>query len=180
MIVGRVRLIVWTLSFSLVPDPVSVLSGAGRFRRRVSLFGVFVMGWFYPAEVEGRRELLDLLSSDSPAFRRARRYCCGNVLWVLWEPIGAAAPVADPWIGCYLMQRVGGRWGYKALCEESGPFYWSCPPAFLELAPVVDPEWREDVRAYWKRRAARRAERAALRRSWGDVPKRVPRGWSSV
>jgi hypothetical protein len=41
--VGRVRLIVWTLFFSLVPDLFLFLSGAGRFRRRVSLFCV---RWF--------------------------------------------------------------------------------------------------------------------------------------
>jgi hypothetical protein len=175
-----VRLIV-SMSFCfLVPDSVSVSVRRRSIRRRVSLLEVFVMGWFYPSEVSSRRELLDMLSSDSAAFVRSRRYCCGNVLWILWEPVGAAAPVSDPWIGCYLLHRCGGRWGYKALCEESGPFYWSCPPAFLEAAPVVNAEWREGVRAYWKRRAAKRAERAALRRSWGDIPRRVPRGWSSV
>lgn len=120
------------------------------------------MGWFYPASVSSRADLLAMLSSDSEAFRCARRSCCGNVLWILWEPVGAAVPVADPWIGCYLMQRSGGAWGYKPMSEDCGPYYYSCPPAFLAVAPVVDPEWREGVREYWERRAAKRKRRACL------------------
>jgi hypothetical protein len=131
------------------------------------------MGWFYPSSVCSRRELLDLIFSECDC--PSRRYCCGNVCWILRQPVDS-----ESWIECHLMRRVDGRWGYKSLAEADGPFYYSCPPVFLDSAPVVDPEWREGVRLYWKRRAAKRAERAALRRSWGDLPKRVPRGWSSV
>ena len=134
------------------------------------------MGWFYPAAVSSRRELLDLIFSDCDC--PSRRYCSGNVCWILRQPVDS-----ESWIECHLLRRVNGQWGYKPLCEAEGPFYWSCPMSFLELAPVVNPEWREGVRAYWVKRREKREERAALRRSWGDLPKkspRVPRGWESV
>jgi len=124
------------------------------------------MGFFFPAHVCSRSDLIDDITEDLFAYRAARRYCCGNVLWVLWSPIeGTEASdfrdTLDPWIGCYLMHRVGGEWGYKPMEEGSGPFYYSCPLAYLEVAPVVDDEWRAMVRAYWSRRAAKRAAKRA-------------------
>lgn len=116
------------------------------------------MGWFYPSFVESRSDLLRELSGDLLGLRCSRRYVCGNVLWILWAP--APDWAGDNWIGCYLMQKVSGQWGYKAMAEAEHPFYYSCPMSFLDAAPVADAEWREGVRQYWE---ARKAKQAAKR-----------------
>ena len=111
----------------------------------------------FPSGVDSRSDLIDFLCCESIGYRVGRRYFSGNVLWVLWE--AKPGRVLDPWISCYLMRSRRGEWGYKAMSEDCGPLYFTCPPAFLKVAPVVDPEWREGVREYWEARKARRAAR---------------------
>jgi hypothetical protein len=75
----------------------------------------------------------------------------GNVLWAVWE-ISYIDPKKESitFIACYLIQFGGERngWGYKDMEEASGPFYYSCPSSYLDMAPVKNEEWREKVRAY--------------------------------
>jgi hypothetical protein len=51
-------------------------------------------------------------------------------------------------IALYLLEDYCGDWGYKALEESMHPFYYSCPLAFLDLAPERCPDWRQGVRKY--------------------------------
>lgn len=85
-----------------------------------------------------------------------------GVLWSVWaisDPTTNA--VLDSYIGCDVLEYRGGpcgtgEWGYKNLCETSGPSYYSCPPKYLDMVPIPDskhaPKWREQVLAYHAKR----------------------------
>lgn len=51
-------------------------------------------------------------------------------------------------IGCTLLSRSSGWWGYSDFKEEAHPYYYSCPLRYLEMAPEKSSEWRDRVRAY--------------------------------
>jgi hypothetical protein len=77
----------------------------------------------------------------------------GNSLWYVRTTVHTppgGAPVARNWIGLSLLENRGG-WGYKDMDESMGPYDWSCPVAFLALAPQPEgdsaAEWRAKVRA---------------------------------
>lgn len=74
----------------------------------------------------------------------------GNVLWTVEEVIRHKNPdETTRFIGCYLLskQRNYG-YGYKAMCERAGPYYYSCPLKFLNMVPVACQEWRDKVIAH--------------------------------
>jgi len=77
---------------------------------------------------------------------------------VLWSLV--TVPLRDGGtrtvIECDLLQRQDGYWGYKAMSESAGPFYYSCPLSFLDRAPEVNPEWRAKVRAFHATKATGR------------------------
>lgn len=77
----------------------------------------------------------------------------GNILWMVLK-----RPPKDAFILCVLMKsdnKNGGGWGYKDISECCGPFYYSCPLSYLELAPQPPDEtaatWRAKVRQYHRR-----------------------------
>lgn len=73
----------------------------------------------------------------------------GNCLWKAWEHrVTEADGVVriDRWIGLDLLDF--GRGGYKPMEESMGPYYYSCPLAYLDMAPVANANWREGVRRH--------------------------------
>jgi hypothetical protein len=54
------------------------------------------------------------------------------------------------YIGCDLLApaRKGEGWGYKDLCESMGPCYYTCPLSYLDMVPVANAAWRDQVRAW--------------------------------
>lgn len=127
------------------------------------------MGWYYGCT--SRRAQIQELTAESASWRTLRKFTSGNTLWVVHElkqdvpstAEGATAPAmaaGKRFIGCYLMQRAGKNdWGYKPLEESMHPYYYTCPLAFLELAPVECQAWRDGVRAHHVARNARLAPR---------------------
>jgi hypothetical protein len=51
-------------------------------------------------------------------------------------------------ICCDLLQGGASEWGHKPLEEAMHPYYYSCPPSYLDMAPEQSREWRKGVRAY--------------------------------
>lgn len=83
----------------------------------------------------------------------------GRVLWTVWEIVKTTKtgePETTRFIGCDLLgkERDYGA-GYKDLCESVHPFEYSCPLPYLDMVPVACEKWREGVRAYHAKRAAR-------------------------
>ena len=73
----------------------------------------------------------------------------GNVLWHVFEWLNKDTGVARAVIGCTLLApHKAFGWGYKSMDESAGPYYYSCPLAYLDLAPEVCPEWRQGVRRW--------------------------------
>jgi hypothetical protein len=74
----------------------------------------------------------------------------GGVLWTVdevtrFKPEGKQR---ERTIGCHLLERGYGGWGFKVMCEAMHPYYYTCPLEYLDLVPVACPEWREKVRLY--------------------------------
>ncbi len=117
------------------------------------------MGWSVTYE-KSRAELIVELTktetqSDGSRWECLRHTTVGNVLWTVWEV--TPAPPEPPrayrppyrFIGCHLLAP-GGKgwgWGYKGMDESMGPAYYTCPLAYLDMVPVADPGWRDQVRA---------------------------------
>lgn len=116
------------------------------------------MGWSFSYD-QSRSELIaERTRSETQSDGRwnCLRHCTvGNVLWTVWEVI-PGQPDKQPFrfIGCDLLAPGGKRmgWGYKDMCESMGPCYYSCPLAYLDMAPVANARWREQVRAWHAKR----------------------------
>lgn len=109
------------------------------------------MGWLFTQGQTRRALIEELTEAETTAegsFRRCLKHTLrGNVLWTVWE-ITRTNGSMWRYIGCDLLQcDKGYGWGYKDLTEADGPFYYSCPPAYLDLVPEANAEWRETVRA---------------------------------
>lgn len=106
------------------------------------------MGWLF-GHGQTRAQLIARLTSDDEhgdITRRCLRHCTsGNVLRTVWE-IERAGQTPIRHIGCDLLawDKTCTGWGYKDMCEQMEPLYYSCPLAYLDMAP---PAWREQVRA---------------------------------
>lgn len=146
------------------------------------------MGWYYGIN-QSRADVIAELTPASVArdngngtFKTLRKYTSGNTLWTVHEH-DTADGRAVRWIGCYLLGKSGGSWGYKPMEESMHPYYYSCPLAFLDMVPELTirdgascaaegtcQAWRANVRKYHAERnaklAKRRQQRAQLR-SWG-------------
>jgi hypothetical protein len=115
------------------------------------------MGWYFRRC--SRDDLITELTTPSETARVRTDVIAhtviDNVLWSVVrltarQPgfINLAVGQSCSYIRCDLLDRHGDEWGYKPLKESMHPYYYTCPLAYLELAPVQCPEWRERVRAY--------------------------------
>lgn len=76
---------------------------------------------------------------------------CMNVLWTV-NVITKDGKETSRFIGCDLLAKHDGAWGYKDMTESMGPCYYSCPLRFLDIVPVASAEWREKVKEYHAKR----------------------------
>jgi hypothetical protein len=110
------------------------------------------MGWTFTKDATRAdiiAERIRAWDNDTHAGRTLQRCTVGNVLWTVRELTDKRTGTTERYIGCDLLERERGYgWGYKDMCESSGPFYYSCPLGYLEIVPVACEEWREQVRAY--------------------------------
>lgn len=119
------------------------------------------MGWLigWRTKDELVKHLLE--PSHTPRHVMLDHAVVGNHLWVLYEdkesgersinlnlltggPRGSGPPGRD--------------WGYKDICETSGPCQYDCPERLLKQSTCQDhyaPAWREECRAWRKEQAAR-------------------------
>ncbi|MDR5804927.1 hypothetical protein [Caballeronia sp. LZ001] len=110
------------------------------------------MGWLF-GHGQTRSQLIGHLTRDEEnngTTRHCLRHCSsGNVLWTVWE-IRRPNEAPFRYIGCDLMayDKSCAGWGYKDLCEEMEPLYYSCPLAYLDMVPPAAPAWSDQVRAW--------------------------------
>lgn len=116
------------------------------------------MGWFfsYCSRADLIRELTKDFENENGRSKTVAHTCRGNVLWSVAEITvntegvhsTLAAGQSTRLIRCDLLQRSGSKWGYKPLEESMHPYYYTCPLAYLNMAPETSAEWRMLVRAY--------------------------------
>ncbi len=132
------------------------------------------MGW-YSENYRSRKDLVKKLTKGkalaTPGGLVARYICLAHcyrgcifsgILWSVWEQKvtkdGIHVKPIQRWIRCNLLRhRTSWGWSVKTMDEIAGPFFYSCPLRYLEMAPVVDRHWRACVREYHRRLKARRA-----------------------
>jgi hypothetical protein len=130
------------------------------------------MGWLFLYEKRSRKEMLEHL-------RRPERYgqdnellrsvAVGNNHWYLCKH----KSTDKVWIGLDLMKgsRADRCWGYKDIDESMGPCEVNCPLSFLDKASEPEGyaiEWRQKVREYHAKKAARVAPVAGLVVQYGE------------
>ena len=112
------------------------------------------MGWLFTSG-QSRAELIqDLTKSwdnNGNHGETLAKAVCTNVLWTVRE-VSHADGSKSKYIGCDLLRKSGGDWGYKDLDEGMGPYYYSCPLKFFDMVPVVNQEWRDKVIEYHAKR----------------------------
>jgi hypothetical protein len=129
------------------------------------------MGWSFYDDCKTVEDVTatvtrDMAASGWAVLRQKRTRENGRtVLWSLVDTVegepGATRTVTR--IVCDLLEREGRLWGNKTLSESSGPFFYSCPLAFLARAPEVNAEWRAKVRQFHA------AKKTAPKLAAGDV-----------
>lgn len=103
----------------------------------------YVYGWSDQAELVKELEDPGLWGG-----RVLETHLAGHEHWMLIEEHGR------PIILVNLLDQMYGRWGYKTLDEQMGPYYYQCPVEWLERAPVANEAWRARVRKAQKAEAA--------------------------
>jgi len=92
-----------------------------------------------------------------------------GVLWAVWERtiLKPDGKEVKRYITCDLLEysKRDECWGYKDMDESVHPYYYSCPPGYLNMVPeVACQEWRNGVLATHEKMVEKRAERKALAR----------------
>lgn len=130
------------------------------------------MGYLIYADTRSR-VITDLTQVDENDYRRIeslKHTLRGNVLWSVVKVTIKKVKDDNPnfeykagdsylFIACYLLARVGGRWGYKEMDESMHPYYYTCPLSYLDMVPEVCSEWRANVRKYHEKSRQQRLNR---------------------
>lgn len=134
------------------------------------------MGWLFKhgytrrQMIEERAENWETTSGDMFVTSTCLAHCYrggvySGVLWGVWERTftkdGQQVKPTERWIACDLLRyQKDYGWGYKDMEESMHPYYYSCPPGYLEMVPIDQyggrTEWREGVRQYHARQAEKR------------------------
>jgi len=109
------------------------------------------MGWYYTegaSRADVVKERTTSWSGDEVS-GSCLAYCCvGNVLWTVWE-IHPRKSEPYRYIGCDVMDSAHGSWGYKPMNEQMGPWFYTCPLAYLRMVPkVAHVKWRAKVEVH--------------------------------
>jgi hypothetical protein len=85
------------------------------------------MGWDYCRNWHNEGDVIRAILKDYETDRRVivDHALAGNVFWVLFGDKGG------DFIGCYLIDTNG----YKAMCAEMHPFYYTCPQRIVDATP---------------------------------------------
>jgi len=113
------------------------------------------MGWYFSpqSKVALIRELTAPCETERTRTTTLAHSLCDDVLWSVSE---ATPKDGNPqrYIRCDLLEYRNGMWGYKPLQEAMQPYYYSCPLAYLDMAPEQSRAWRDKVRAWHAQRRA--------------------------
>lgn len=118
------------------------------------------MGWLFTNQ--SKSLLIEALTSDYDSVQirsqmLAHYLAIDDVLWSVVKltakqhglpSLCLDAGQSANYIRCDLLEGSTSGWGYKTIEEAMGPYYYSCPLAFLDMAAVQSQAWRNKVREY--------------------------------
>lgn len=110
------------------------------------------MGWSFCPSHDKKTCIAEIRKDFASIGEVIKSTCVGNHLWcVVKLKSGVNVITLD------LLENGGKEsgWGHKGMDESVHPYYYSCPLAYLELAPVANEKWREGVRTYHARRSVK-------------------------
>lgn len=117
------------------------------------------MGSFYTYGASRKDIIRERIATQENDFLKAEttRHCArGNCLWRLVRVLNKMTGDVSNYIELDLLLMNKDGWGYKPMDEDSGPYYFSCPPSYIEQAdpPQTDfsREWRKKVLDYHERK----------------------------
>jgi hypothetical protein len=116
---------------------------------------------FFSTYGASKQDIVKECIADSPRYKpsdknyetECKTLChrlIGNVLWTVQEITKYFHNGIESrcFIGCYLLSKSEGDWGYRPMDEGMGPYQYNCPLKYLAMAPEANKEWREKVRAW--------------------------------
>jgi len=114
------------------------------------------MGWLFKPGYSRSELIAHLTQPEETEWQSSRRvaHCLrGNVLWSVVEVtakrdlLWLACGKTGRYISCDLLSRGSSGWGYKDMCEDMEPCYYTCPLSYLRMTPIASLAWREKVYA---------------------------------
>ena len=106
------------------------------------------MSWTFLYNAPDKNQVIEECTLTSGSLCCIKKTTNGNELWTLWLDNSSGTKS----IALFLLARRDNTWGYKYISEASGPYYYKCPLAFLEEAPVQNQSWRDKVLVYHNER----------------------------
>jgi hypothetical protein len=124
------------------------------------------MGWLFNNYPTSKKDFIAQVLRDYNgdnercSYKVLAKAIKGNCLWMVCEVTPKTADAKTVrYIELCLIDRHDGCWGFKNMDEGMGPYYFSCPLAYLDMAPPPETSstfnWRERVRAYHAERSAK-------------------------
>lgn len=114
------------------------------------------MGWY--SNKGNRKYVIEQLTAGNNRTKCIRHCYRGNafigVLWQVWE----CSIISKTFITVDILEYRYGQWYNKPLDESMGPYYHSCPLAYLDLAPVENAVWRKSVYEYHAKAKSKREQ----------------------
>ena len=114
------------------------------------------MGWY--SNRGNRKYVIEQLTAGNNRTKCIRHCYRGNaftgVLWQVWE----CDIIPKTFITVDILEYRNGQWYNKPVDESMGPYYYSCPLAYLDLASVENPAWRESVKEYHAKAKTKREQ----------------------
>ena len=139
------------------------------------------MGWSFTYGASRKDIIADLIKSYTGSTRSEQgktihhsytniAHCfVGNTMWAVvelkrWNETGIEC--TERFISCILLQKSKEGWGYKEMSEGMGPYQYTCPPSYFEMAPTLNQDslnWRKLVLEFNKKKAEIRAKVSTMK-----------------
>jgi hypothetical protein len=117
------------------------------------------MGWTSCQNWQNKKQIVNELMNDyqRSGFKILGQKTTNEGLWLVVQKENV-----KPFISFDLIKKEKGQFFVKSLSEDCGPFYYSCPIKFFELAPEAVSksalEWREKVKKINEKKAIQLTE----------------------
>jgi len=129
------------------------------------------MGWLFKAGYTKNRLCAERVKTQENEFgiwEYPKYRLAGSCLWKICIRTDKETGAKESYICLDLIRsQKNYGYGYKDMCEESGPCYYTCPLSFFDIVPCPGnsyaAEWRQAVRQYQAEAKAQKLRYAAIK-----------------